>query len=119
MRQGTLPLLFLTLCLPVSMIFSQQQSTVIDTTSLDPGKNGYPAPSDEIVLEEIDIQGRVDKPGVIILPKRVSPDVQGIELDRSFEQEVKKGVGDIPKGDAALRKLEPIKSIKKAVDKKR
>lgn len=75
--------------------------------------------SEELVLEEIEIKGRVDKPGVIILPKRIEPEVQEIELDRSFQNEVKNGIGEIPGPDRMLRQLEQVESIKKAVEKER
>lgn len=78
-----------------------------------------PEESDELVLEEIEIMGRIDKPGVIILPKRIEPDVQEIDLDRSFQQEVKNGIGEIPGPDRMLRQLEQVESIKKAVEKER
>jgi hypothetical protein len=74
---------------------------------------------DELVLETIEIKGRVEKPGVIILPKRVEPTMKEVELDRSFQQEVKEGVGEIPKPEEALGKVERIESIKKTVGRKR
>jgi len=73
----------------------------------------------EISLDEIDIQGSIEKPSVIIVPKRIEPDLQEVELNRSFEQEVKEGVGEIPKTEDPLRKVEPAPSIKKSIEKKR
>ncbi|NQT25505.1 hypothetical protein HQ585_09120 [candidate division KSB1 bacterium] len=78
-----------------------------------------PPDAEEILLENIEIRGRIDKPGVIILPKRIEPEVQEIDLDRSFQHEVKNGIGEIPGPDRMLRQLEQVESIKKAVEKER
>ena len=76
-------------------------------------------PKDEVVLDVIEIKGKVEKPGVIIMPRRVEADLGKVELERSFEREVKEGVGEIPKPEAALRRVERVTSIKKTVEKKR
>ena len=73
----------------------------------------------EMVLGVIEIKGRVEKPGVIIIPRRVEPDIGEIELERSFEKEVKEGVGEIPKPEKEMRRLDRVKSIKKTVERKR
>ncbi len=73
----------------------------------------------ELILEEIFIQGRVEKPGVIILPKRVEPELGDVELERSFKREVKEGTGDIPKPEKELGQVDRVKSIKKTVERKR
>ncbi|HDQ45596.1 MAG TPA: hypothetical protein ENN17_08890 [bacterium] len=73
----------------------------------------------ELVLEAIEIRGRVERPGVIILPKRMTPHIKEVEINRSFEEEVKNGVGDLPQPDQVLRRLEPVNNIKKAVEKER
>ncbi len=72
---------------------------------------------DELVLDVI--ESYVDKPGVTIIPKRVEPEMEEREIGRSFEREVKQGVGEIPMPDDALRKVDRVQSIKKAIDKKR
>lgn len=74
---------------------------------------------EEMVLEEIQIQGKVDKPGVIIMPKRVEPEMKKIELERNFSKEIKQGVGEIPKPKKELRNLDRVKSIKKTLKRKR
>lgn len=74
---------------------------------------------DELVLDVIEIKGYVDKPGVTIIPKRVEPEMEEMEIDRSFDREVKQGVGEIPMPDDALREVARVKSIKKAVAKDR
>jgi hypothetical protein len=85
----------------------------------DPVASGRPA-SDEILLDDIDIQGEAEKPSVIILPKRVEPDVPKSEPERSFGEEVRKAaIGDADHADRAIGVLEPVKSIKKAVEKNR
>jgi len=73
----------------------------------------------EMVLGVIEIKGRVEKPGVIIISRRVEPDIGEIKLERSFEKEVKEGVGEIPKPEKELRQLDRVKSIKKTVERKR
>ena len=102
------------ICIP-GILLAQGDPAAADTTQqITP-----PSTEEEIVLEDIEIRGRVDKPGVIILPKRIEPEVQELDLDRSFQQEVKNGIGEIPGPDRMLRQLEQVESIKKAVEKKR
>jgi hypothetical protein len=74
---------------------------------------------DEVILDEIEIKGKIEKPGLIILPKRIEPEMEEIELERSFKKEVKEGMGEIQKPDEATGKVEDIHSIKKAVKRKR
>jgi hypothetical protein len=107
-------LLAFILCLPV-ILFSEENTARIDTVQ----QVAPPPESGEVLLEEIEIKGRVDKPGVIILPRRIEPEVQEIDLDRSFQNEVKNGIGEIPGPDHMLRQLEQVESIKKAVEKER
>jgi hypothetical protein len=73
----------------------------------------------EIILDDIAIKGEVEKPSVIILPKRLEPEMNEVDLERSFKREVKEGAGDVPKPDKALGQVEPVKSIKKTIEKKR
>jgi hypothetical protein len=73
----------------------------------------------ELVLETIEIKGRVEKPGVIIIPSRVEPELKKVELDRSFEKELKEGVGEIVEPKKELRQVEKVKSIKKTVGRER
>jgi len=73
----------------------------------------------EIQLEEIQIQGEVEKPSVIILPKRIEPEMEEDGLDRSFSKEIKKNTDEVPKPDKAISQVEPVKSIKKKIEKKR
>ena len=75
--------------------------------------------TDELVLDEIEIKGKVEKPGVIILPKRVEPEMGEVELGRSFKREVKDGIGDLPKAEDVLGKVERVNSIKKTVERNR
>ncbi|MBN1895513.1 hypothetical protein JW906_13530 [bacterium] len=74
--------------------------------------------SGEMLLDEIEIQGHVEKPGVIIVPQRIEPEIKDIELKRSFEEELK-NAGDAPRPDEKLGKVEQVESIKKAVERKR
>ncbi|MFH1942480.1 MAG: hypothetical protein ABIL68_10285 [bacterium] len=73
----------------------------------------------ELVLEVIEIQGKVEKPGVFIMPKRVEPELGEVELERSFKREVKEGIGEVLKPEKELSKVEDVKSIKKTVERKR
>ncbi len=75
--------------------------------------------AEELVLDVIYIMGNVEKPGVIIVPKRVEPELPEVELDRSFKREVKEGIGDIPKLEEELGKVERVQSIKKTIGRKR
>lgn len=95
-------------------LFAQNnQSTTPDSTQTEPSEGG------ELVLDEIDIQGEVEKPGVIVLPKRVDSEMGRIELGRSFDEEVKNGVEALPQTEEALGQVDHVKSIKKAVERKR
>jgi hypothetical protein len=73
----------------------------------------------EIVLDSIEIVGRVEKPGVIILPKRVEPQIQEKDLERDFNNELRQGVGEIVEPREDLQRVEPLVSIKKAIEKRR
>ena len=73
----------------------------------------------ELVLETIEIQGKVEKPSVIIMPKRLEPELEQVDLDRSFEDEVREGTGDLNKVKKDLDKVERVKNIKKTVGRKR
>ncbi len=93
------------------------QAALPDSTKVQEGaKKGN---GKELILEDIEIKGRVEKPGVIIVPKRISPEIKEVEINRSFEAEMKNGVGDVPQPEKALRRLEPVENIKKAVEKER
>ena len=72
-----------------------------------------------IVLEEIEIRGKVQKPGVLLVPRRVEPEVGKMELERSFDNEVKQELGDVPKPEKELREVERVESVKKTVERKR
>jgi hypothetical protein len=72
-----------------------------------------------IQLDEIRIEGEVETPSVIILPKRIEPEMQGDSLNRSFSQEIRKNTDEIPTPDKAINRVEPVKSIKKEIEKKR
>ncbi len=73
----------------------------------------------ELVLEAIEIQGKIERPGVIIVPKRVEPEIEEIELERSFQQEVKEEMGQIPEPEQELQSVDRVESIKKTIQKER
>ena len=73
----------------------------------------------EILLDDIQIQGEVEKPSVIILPKRIEPEMEDDALDRSFSNEINKSAGEVQTPDKAISRVEPVKSIKKELEKKR
>ena len=74
---------------------------------------------DIIVLEAIEIRGKVQKPGVLLVPRRLEPEVGKIELERSFDDEVKQELGELPKPEKELRDMERVESVKKTVERKR
>jgi len=74
---------------------------------------------EEIELDAIDIQGRVEKPSVIIMPKRIEPEMGNLEMERSFEKEVKAGIGETPNPETVLHQVDRVESIKKTVERKR
>jgi hypothetical protein len=73
----------------------------------------------ELVFDDIEVKGKVEKPGVIIIPKRLEPELSQVELERSFEKEMKDGIGEIPKPTRELKRVDRVESIKKAVERKR
>ena len=114
----------LALCLLVAWpVRVQAQSTRPDSTRAVRGavKSATSAKPDtvkgELVLDDIFIQGKVEKPGVIIVPKRVEPELKEKELDRSFKKELREG--EIMKPKEELRRVDQVESIKKAVERKR
>ena len=99
------------------VIQGQGMSAVQDT--VQQGTSGNGGDDGELVLDAIEIKGRVDKPSVIIMPKRIEPEVGEVELERDFEQELKEGIGEIPKPEDDMNKVERVQSIKKAVERDR
>ncbi len=75
--------------------------------------------SNEIVLEAIEIKGKVEKPGVIIMPKRIEPKLKEIKLERDFKKEIKENVVDAIDPKKELGKVDKVKSIKKTIERKR
>lgn len=111
--------IFFFLWFSVSYIFGQ--ATEKDSTEKKSGiiENKADTVSSELILNEIRIKGQIDRPNVIVIPKRVKTDVVKIDLKRNFKEEVNQADGDIPELNKELRKIEKIKSINKAVNKKR
>jgi hypothetical protein len=102
---------------------AQGLSAAGDTTAVEQetGGNGGEDGSDgdELYLDAIEIKGRVEKPSVIILPKRIDPEVGEIELEREFEQELKEGIGEILRPEEEMSKVERVQSIKQAIERDR
>jgi hypothetical protein len=72
----------------------QQDSVKVvqDTTKIAPKKVNVEKASGEVELTEITIEAVVEKPRVALMPKRLEPELGEMEvLDRSFENELKKG----------------------------
>jgi len=120
----------LTLFLVLLILFSSMgliagdavQSAVPDSTgTIDSVKTAASAANveGEIILDEIQITGKVEKPGVIIMPKRIEPELDKLTLKRSFQKEVKESMGDMPKPESVLQEIDHVKSIKKTVERKR
>jgi hypothetical protein len=99
----------LSLCIPAWAAYPVKADSTVKKT----------VTTEEIVLDSIEIKGHVDKPGVIILPKRVEPRIKEKELERDFNSEVRQGVGEIVEPKEALQQVEPVKSIKKTIEKDR
>jgi hypothetical protein len=99
----------------------QSVPTVQDTVRQKTGGNGGDdGPNrEELFLDEIEIKGRVEKPSVIIMPKRIDPEVGEVQLEREFEQELKEGMGEIPQVEDETNRVENVQSIKKAINKDR
>ncbi len=93
---------------------------VQDTEQKASGNGGDDGPDgDELFLDDIEIKGRVDKPSVIIMPKRIDPEVGEVLLEREFEQELKEGMGEIPQIEDETSQVENVQSIKRAITKDR
>ncbi len=90
-----------------------EQKLETKTTKKDSSTGG------ELVLKAIEIKGKIEKPGVIIMPKRVEPELGKMELERSFQRELKQGVGEVPKPEKELQQVDRVKSIKKTIERKR
>jgi hypothetical protein len=77
------------------------------------------AASNEIDLDRIDIEGRVEQPNVILVPARLDPALQDTSLDRSFKKEIRSGMAGIASPDTFIRRVEPAPSIRNSIKKKR
>lgn len=75
--------------------------------------------SKEIELEEIVIQGSPEAPSVIIVPKRIEPEMNHDPLERSFKEELTKEFNNVPQPNELLHQIEDVESIKKTVEKER
>ncbi len=75
--------------------------------------------SGDLILDEIKIEGEIEKPGVILIPKRLEPKLQEKGLNRSFKEELKNNNGEIIKPTKELRKVERVESIRQTLEKKR
>ena len=98
-----------------SVLLAQESGSSVSQDSTQTGVQG----SGELMLDEIEIQGQIEKPGVIVMPKRVNPEIEQMELGRSFDNELKNGVEALPQSEEALGQVDHVKSIKKAVERKR
>lgn len=87
-------------------------SATVDTTKF--------VPIQEMVLEEIYIEGVIEKPNVAILPTREKPDFEKVDfIDRSFELELKEGPEKIFLLDSDLDAVKKIEKIKKILAKEK
>ncbi|MCK5147089.1 hypothetical protein KAR48_10060 [bacterium] len=75
--------------------------------------------SDELDLGDISIQGKVEKPGVIIIPTRLESNIKEKVPERSFKKELRNGDSELLKPSNALRRVDQVRSIKEAVKRKR
>lgn len=74
----------------------------------------------EMILEEIYIEGVIEKPNVAILPTREKPDFEKVDfIDRSFEHELKEGPERIFLLDSDLDAVKKIEKIKKILAKEK
>ena len=110
--------IFLLICLAATGLKAQTAKT--DTTKKSKKKLTARDSSNEVImLKAVYIKGEVDKPGVSIIPKRISSDLKERQLSRSFDKEAKKDLGSVVDIKRQLRKVDRIKSIKKVLDKER
>jgi len=91
----------------------------VSTKTKEVTKNQVDSVSKELILEEINIKGEIDRPNVIIMPKRIETDIKKIDLERKFSEEINKANRDIIELKEELRKIESIESIKKTIKRKR
>ncbi len=73
----------------------------------------------EIELEEILIQASPEAPSVIIVPKRIEPEMNQDPLERSFKEELNKEFNKVPQPNELLHQIEDVESIKKTIQKER
>jgi hypothetical protein len=87
-------------------------SATVDTTKL--------TTIQEMILEEIYIEGVIETPNVAILPTREKPDFEKVDfIDRSFEHELKEGPERIFLLDSDLDAVKKIEKIKKILAKEK
>ena len=115
-----LAVLFLSVGLQITeSAVAQNVSQDTTITALPRGVSQSDSTTKEMVFDTIEVQGNVQKPGVIIIPKRVEPELEEVDLERSFKKEVKDGIGEIRRPEKELQKVDQIESIKKTVERKR
>lgn len=94
-------------------------SAVFPAAGADTSGVGPPAVSGEIDLDNIEIQGRIEQPNVILVPARLDPGLGDTSLNRSFKDEIRGGAGGFMSPDTSIRRVEPAPSIRSSIKKKR
>lgn len=123
MNTNVLQLLCVAACLAVAPVLGQDVK--VDTMKVKHTSGETTAKADslnnkgEIVLDEIFIEGRVSKPGVMIVPKRLEPKLKERQLQRSFQNEINDKESGIYKPKQELHQVERVQSIKQALEKER
>ncbi|MDM7924488.1 MAG: hypothetical protein QUS35_00545 [bacterium] len=102
------------LAFPVIAASAVSAAAGSDTSGVRP-----PAVSGEIDLGNIEIQGRIEQPNVILVPTRLDPGLGDTSLDRSFKDEIRGGAGGFMSPDTSIRRVEPAPSIRNSIKKKR
>ncbi len=101
-------------CFLTFPVFAASSAVNADTSGVGP-----PAVSGEIDLDNIEIQGRIEQPNVILVPTKLDPGLGDTSLDRSFKDEIRGGAGGFMSPDTSIRRVEPAPSIRSSIKKKR
>lgn len=123
MNTQILQLICMALCLAAVPALSQEVKVDTMMVKHTSGETRVKADSvssnGDIVLDEIFVEGKVSKPGVMIVPKRLEPKLKERQLQRSFQNELSNKENGVYKPKKELHKVDRVQSIKKALEKER
>lgn len=114
MKSIALVLLLLGIALPLYAQEEQAEEKQEATPQIDMQGD------EEIRLDALHLDAQIEKPSVSILPKRIEPDLEGIEyIIRDFDRELKRIPDELFDFDSDRRRVTRIQDVREIISRKR